>query len=162
MIVDEIVSHIAAAWIVAAIVLGIAELAIPGIFLIFLAIAAAITGLALFVLPDLPLIAQVGSFAAWSIVAVTIGRRWYRDYPLETSDPMLNDRAARIVGTIVVIAEPIIDGSGRAVLGDGTWPATGPDAAAGTHMRVIAVENGVLRVEPLGSALSEQLPGKPG
>ncbi|WP_298671356.1 NfeD family protein [uncultured Sphingomonas sp.] len=161
MIVDEIVNHLAAAWIVAAIVLGMAELAIPGVFLIFLAIAAAITGLALFVLPDLPLIAQAGSFAAWSIVAVTIGRRWYRDYPLETTDPMLNDRAARIIGTIVIIAEPIIDGSGRAILGDGTWPASGPDTAAGTHMRVIAVENGVLRVEPLGSALSEQLARKP-
>lgn len=162
MILDEILRHLAATWIAAAILLGIAELAIPGIFLIFLAIAAAITGLALFALPDLPLIAQASSFAAWSVVSVMIGRRWYRDYPLETSDPMLNDRAARIIGAIVVIAEPIVDGSGRAILGDGTWPATGPDAAAGAHMRIIAVENGVLRVEPLGSALAEQLPGKPG
>ncbi|MBS0282863.1 MAG: NfeD family protein, partial [Proteobacteria bacterium] len=98
MIFEEIVQHLSAAWLAAAILLGIAELLIPGIFLIFLAVAAAITGLALFALPELPLIAQVGSFAAWSIVSVTIGRRWYRDYPLETSDPMLNDRAARVIG----------------------------------------------------------------
>lgn len=162
MILDEIVRHVAAAWIAVAILLGIAELAIPGIFLIFLAIAAAITGLALFALPDLPLIAQLGSFAAWSVVSVMIGRRWYRDYPLETSDPMLNNRSARVIGATVVIAEPLVGGSGRAVLGDGTWPATGPDAAAGTHMRIIAVENGVLRLEPLDSALAEQLPGETG
>lgn len=162
MIFEEIVQHLSAAWLAAAILLSIAELLIPGIFLIFLAVAAAITGLALFALPELPLIAQVGSFAAWSIVSVTIGRRWYRDYPLETSDPMLNDRAARVIGATVVVAEPIVDGAGRAVLGDGTWPATGPDAAAGTRMRIVAVENGVLRLEPIGSAPAEQLPGQPG
>ncbi|MFT3978021.1 MAG: NfeD family protein [Sphingomonas bacterium] len=149
MILDEITHHMAAAWIAAAMLLGIAELALPGIFLIFLAIAAAITGLALFALPDLPLVAQAASFAAWSIVAVLVGRRWYRDYPTETRDPMLNDRAARVVGAIVVVAEPISGGSGRAVLGDGTWPATGPDAPAGARMRIVAVENGVLRLEPL-------------
>lgn len=162
MIFEEIVQHLSAAWLAAAILLGIAELLIPGVFLIFLAVAAAITGLALFALPELPLIMQVGSFAAWSIVSVTIGRRWYRDYPLETSDPMLNDRAARVIGATVVMAEPIVDGAGRAVLGDGTWPATGPDAAAGTRMRIVAVENGVLRLEPIGSAPAEQLPGQPG
>ena len=145
MMIDDFAHHAAAAWVVAAVALGIAELAIPGVFLIFLAIAAAITGLATFALPDLPL----------------IGRRWYRDYPVETSDPLLNDRAARVVGATVVVAEPISDGTGRAVLGDGTWPATGPDAAAGTHMRIVAVENGVLRLEPLTSA-AEELPGKPG
>ena len=162
MILDEIVRHMAASWIAAAILLGIAELAIPGIFLIFLAIAAAITGMALFALPDLPLIAQAGSFAAWSVVSVLIGRRWYRDYPLETSDPLLNDRAARVIGSIAIVSEPIVNGAGRAVLGDGTWPASGPDAAAGTRMRVIAVENGVLRLEPLDSALAEHLPGETG
>ncbi|MBN8838994.1 MAG: NfeD family protein [Sphingomonadales bacterium] len=159
--IDDFAHHAAAAWVVAAVALGIAELAIPGVFLIFLAIAAAITGLATFALPDLPLIVQGGSFAAWSVVSVLIGRRWYRDYPVETSDPLLNDRAARVVGATVVVAEPISDGTGRAVLGDGTWPATGPDAAAGTHMRIVAVENGVLRLEPLTSA-AEELPGKPG
>ncbi|MFW2852448.1 NfeD family protein [Sphingomonas sp. TX0543] len=162
MILDDFVQHMAAAWIAAAVLLGIAELAIPGVFLVFLAIAAAITGVALFALPDLPLAAQAGSFAAWSVVSVMIGRRWYRDYPLETSDPMLNDRAARAIGATVVIAEPIVDGRGRARLGDSTWPATGPDAAAGERMRVLAVENGILRLEPLGSTLAEKLPGQPG
>ena len=75
MMIDDFAHHAAAAWVVAAVALGIAELAIPGVFLIFLAIAAAITGLATFALPDLPLIVQGGSFAAWSVVSVLIGRR---------------------------------------------------------------------------------------
>jgi membrane protein implicated in regulation of membrane protease activity len=72
----------AGAWLIAALVLGIAELAAPGIFLVFLAIAAAVTGVAVFVLPDLPVPAQLGAFAVWSAVTVLIGKRWYRDYPV--------------------------------------------------------------------------------
>ena len=137
------------AWAIAALLLATAELAVPGVFLIFLAIAAAITGAATFVLPDLPLAAQIGAFAAWSVIAVLIGRRWYTDYPVEASDRMLNDRAARIVGQTVTVEGAIEHGRGRVVLGDGTWPARGPEAAGGTMMRVIAVEDGVLVVEPV-------------
>lgn len=135
------------AWLIAAVVLGIAELAAPGIFLVFLAIAAAITGLALLVLPALPLAVQIASFAAWSAAAVAIGWRWYRDYPVDSADALLNDRAARLVGTTVVVETPIAGGVGRVRVGDGSWPARGPDAAAGDRLRVVAVEDGVVLVD---------------
>ena len=141
----------AGAWFVAALVLGIAELAVPGVFLVFLAVAAAITGAIVLVLSDAPAVAQIASFAAWSAAAVLVGRRWYRDYPIASSDAMLNDRAARILGRTVVVDQPLSDGAGRVVLGDGTWPARGPDAATGARMRVVAVESGVLVVEPISA-----------
>ncbi|WP_174285454.1 NfeD family protein [Sphingomonas bacterium] len=135
------------AWLIAAVALGVAELAAPGLFLVFLAIAAAMTGVALLALPALPVAAQLVSFAAWSGVAVLVGRRWYRDYPVESSDMLLNDRSARLVGTIVVVDTPIVDGAGRVKVGDGGWPARGPDAAAGERLRVVAVEDGVVLVD---------------
>ena len=62
-----------------------------------IAIAAAITGLAALALPiGLPL--QLLLFAALSIVAVYAGRRWYVDHPVASTDPLLNDRAARLIG----------------------------------------------------------------
>ncbi len=139
----------AVAWLIVAVLLGIAELAVPGVFLVFLAIAAAVTGIAVFALPALPLAVQLGSFAAWSVVTVLIGKRWYRDYPVEGGDPMLNDRAARMVGEIVVVETAIVDGHGRVRVGDGGWPACGADAAVGTRLRVVAVEDGALVVEPV-------------
>lgn len=139
----------ASAWLIAAIVLGIAELAAPGIFLVFLAIAAAITGLAVFAVPGLPLVAQLASFAVWSAVSVLIGRRWYRDYPVATADVLLNDRAARLIGEVVTVESAIVDGRGRVRVGDGAWPAAGPAAAFGDRMRVMSVVDGVLLVEPL-------------
>lgn len=139
----------AGAWLIAALALGTAELAAPGIFLVFLAIAAAITGAAVFALPELPAAAQLASFGVWSAVTVLIGRRWYRDYPIEGGDPLLNDRAARLVGQVVTVEIAIADGRGRVLVGDGGWPARGPDAAVGERLRVVAVEDGALTVEPL-------------
>ena len=136
------------AWLIAALVLGIAELAIPGVFLVFLAIAAAITGAATLVLPDLPVAGQIASFAVWSVVAVMIGKRWYADYPLATSDALLNNRAARMIGQVVTVETAIVDGAGRVRVGDGSWPAHGPDAVAGSPVRIVAIDGGVARVEP--------------
>ena len=136
-------------WLIAALVLGIAEIAIPGVFLIFLAIAAAITGAATLVLADLPVAGQIASFAIWSAVAVLIGKRWYSDYPLATSDALLNNRGARLIGQVVTVEVAIVQGAGRVRIGDGSWPARGPDAPAGTQLQVHAVENGVVVVEPV-------------
>lgn len=134
-------------WLIAALLLGIAELAVPGVFLVFLALAAAITGAALLAL-DLPIAAQLASFGMWSVVAVLIGRRWYTDYPV-ASDAHLNDRTARMVGEVVEVETALVDGRGRVRVGDGAWPASGPDAPAGTRVRIVAVEGGVVVVEAL-------------
>ena len=139
----------AGAWLIAALVLGIAELAAPGIFLVFLALAAGMTGIALLALPELPIAVQLASFAVWSTVTVLIGRRCYRDYPVAGADPMLNDRSARMVGQIVIVETAIVDGRGRVLVGDGSWPARGDDAAAGTHVRITRVADGVADVTPV-------------
>ena len=139
----------AGAWLIAALVLGIAELVAPGIFFVFLAIAAAVTGIALLALPELPIAVQLASFAVWSTVTVLIGRRWYRDYPVAGADPMLNDRSARMVGQIVIVETAIVEGRGRVLVGDGSWPARGDDAAAGTRVRITRVADGVADVTPV-------------
>lgn len=136
-------------WLLAAAVLAGAELAVPGVFLIFLAIAAAITGVAVLALPDLSLLAELASFAVWSAVAVAIGRRWYVDYPVATADPHLNDRRARLIGQVVTVEQAIVAGEGRVRIGDGAWPARGPDLSAGTEARIVSIDNGVVMVEPL-------------
>lgn len=137
-----------AAWLGLAVALGLAELVVPGVFLVFLAIAAAVTGAALFALPELPLAAQLGAFAVWSAVTVAIGRCWYRDYPVETSDPLLNDRGARLVGAVVTVEEAIVAGRGRVRVGDATWLASGPDCAAGVAVTIVGFDRSVLLVEP--------------
>ena len=140
-----------ALWLIAALALGVAELLLPGVFLVFLAIAAAITGVATLALPDLPWQAQLASFALWSLVTVLVGRRWYRDYPVPTADPLLNDRGARMIGEIVTVEQRIETGLGRVKVGDSVWPARGPDAPVGTRMRIVEIDSGILVVEPVAT-----------
>ncbi|WP_375403961.1 NfeD family protein [uncultured Sphingomonas sp.] len=140
----------AGAWLIAALAFALAELAAPGVFLVFVAVAAAITGVMLLALPDLPVIGQLAAFAAWSGVAVTVGRRWYHDNPVATDDALLNDRAARLIGEVVTVTAAIDNGRGRVRVGDGAWPARGPDAPVGARVRVVAVDGATLVVEKAG------------
>jgi inner membrane protein len=142
----------ALAWLLAALLLGGAELLVPGVFLVFLAIGAAVTAAIATAVPDVPLVAQIASFGIWSAVAVAIGRRWYRDYLPDTDDALLNDRAARLIGEVVVVEVAIEHGRGRVRIGDGAWVATGADLPVGARARVVGVEGGVVVVEPLAPA----------
>lgn len=140
-------------WLALAAVLAIAELMLPGVFLIFVAIGAGITGAIALLFPDLPLAGQLVSVALWSSLAVLIGKRWYFDHPVESSDPQLNDRVARLLGETVVVTRAIEGGSGRVRVGDGEWTAYGDDAPVGTRVRVTGGDRGALKVAPLETLL---------
>ncbi|MEJ7933189.1 NfeD family protein [Sphingobium sp. AN558] len=135
-------------WLVFAALLGIGEVLLPGVFLIWIAIAAAVTGLAAMVLP-IGVALQFLLFAALCIAAVWGGRRWYRDNPVASEDPLLNDRTARLIGQIVIVTDPITAGKGRVKVGDSVWTARGDEAPAGEKMRVVGAEGTILRVERL-------------
>jgi membrane protein implicated in regulation of membrane protease activity len=139
-------------WLIVAALLASAEIIAPGIFLIFLAAAAALTGVA--ALLGIPFAFQLGLFPLLALGSVHLGRRWYADRPIKSSDPLLNDRAARLIGETVLVLTAIEHGSGRVKVGDSVWAAKGEDAAAGSRVRVTAVEGTCLRVEPVTRQIS--------
>ena len=145
--IPEFLQNHATGWLSIGVVLCIAELLVPGVFLMWLGIAALLTGLAVFILP-IPLAAQLLLFALLSVATVYAGRRWSSSDDIPSDDPMLNDRLARLVGEPVVVEEAIIGGRGRVRVGDGVWPASGADAAAGTRLTVTGAANGTLIVAP--------------
>jgi membrane protein implicated in regulation of membrane protease activity len=135
-------------WLIGGIVLLIAELIAPGFFLIFIGGAAVATGLASLLLPlSLPL--QLAIFAVLAFLAVRIGgRRAYSMRYEHSSDPLLNDRAKRLLGKVVVATQPIDSHSGRVRVGDSEWSARGGPAEPGERVRIVDVEGNCLRVEP--------------
>lgn len=136
------------AWLALGLVLAAAEMAIPGLFLIWLAGAALITGLLVWVVPiGVPL--QVVIFAVLAIVGVFSGKRYLSGNPIVGADPLMNDRGARLVGEVVVVTYAIDNGNGRVKQGDSEWLARGPDAEPGTRMRVSGHDGVVLIVEHL-------------
>ena len=135
-------------WLGLGLLLAIGEMTIPGVFLIWMAAAALVTGAVSWIVPiGMPW--QVLLFAALSMIFVFSGRRWLRQHPVEAADPKMNDRGARAVGEVVVVSQVIEAGSGRVRLGDSEWLAKGPDAEPGTRMKVSGADGAVLLVEHL-------------
>lgn len=137
-------------WLIAAAVLGIAEMIVPGVFLIWLAAAAALTGVVA-LLFDMPAAFQFALFGLLSLASVYFGRRWYAANPVESSDPLLNDRVSRMIGEIVVVVVAIENGRGQVSVGDTVWPARGAEAPAGTRVKIVGVEGTTLKVELVGT-----------
>jgi inner membrane protein len=134
-------------WFAAAAVLAIMEIIAPGIFMIWLAMAAAVTGVVTLAL-GFGWELQLAVFAILSVVAVFLGRNFLKRNPVETSDTGLNRRGERLVGPRVKVVESITDGRGRVQVGDSPWLATGPDAPTGSMVRIVGVDGATLKVEP--------------
>ena len=137
-----------ALWLAGSLMLAIAELIAPGFFLIFVAAGAAVTGLVVLAAPGLHAISQVVLFAVFSAVTVALGRGWYQRLRQVATDHGLNDRTGKLVGKTVEVCDAIVAGEGRVRVGDGAWTAKGPDAPAGTFVRITGATGSVLLVEP--------------
>jgi membrane protein implicated in regulation of membrane protease activity len=135
-------------WMALGVALAIAEIVAPGYFLIWLAAAALLTGLVAATVP-VGLEAEIMLFVVLCGLALAAGRRWVLRHPVQSADPMLNDRGGQIVGQSVVVTHVIEGGSGRVRHGDTEWLARGPDAQPGTRMRVTGADGTVLLVEHL-------------
>ena len=133
-------------WWIAAALLGIVEAMVPGAVAIWFAAAAAVVGALLLAIP-LAWQLQLVLFGALSIGALAFWRYRKRTHPETSELPRLNQRAAQYIGEVCVLSEPIVQGSGKARVGDGFWKVRGPDLPAGTPVRVKAAEGTVLIVE---------------
>jgi hypothetical protein len=135
-------------WLIGGVVLLIAELIAPGFFLVFIGAAAIVTGFVALVLP-IGLALQLALFAALAFVAARYGGR--RAYSMRydySSDPLLNDRAKRLLGRVVIATQPIDSHSGRVRVGDSEWSARGGPAVVGDRVRIVDIEGNCLKVEP--------------
>ena len=135
-------------WLALGLLLAAAEIVVPGFFLIWLAGAALATSLVAFLMPGaVPL--QVVVFAVLSIVAVMIGRNYFRSHPIEEVDPKMNRRGMRLAGEIATVVLPLDGGVGRVKHGDSEWLAKGCDADVGERVRISGSDGAVLIVEKL-------------
>jgi inner membrane protein len=132
-------------WIVAGALL-LLELMTPGVFAMWLALAAASVGITDYFV-DLSWQLELLAFAGFSLVYVYLARPWYSKGTLQNSDqPNLNQRIYAFVGKSFVLAEPIVNGQGKLDIEGTRWDVLGPNLAKGATVRVIAVEGMKLRV----------------
>lgn len=153
MLIDMVADLGAWSWLVLGVALLALEIAAPGAFFLWFGIAAIIVG-GLALLFDVPWQAQFILFGILAIAIVIVGRRYFSRGGRGTSTVSygLNERARRLVGTIVVITEPVVGGRGRIRVDDTTWRVVGPDMPSGTRVRIVSADGALLTVKPSDEA----------
>ncbi|HEY0179911.1 MAG TPA: NfeD family protein, partial [Dokdonella sp.] len=97
-------------------------------------------------------IAQAALFGVLALAACLAYWKFLRPFAERRDDePLLNRRAAQLVGQRFVLSQAIVNGRGRVKVGDGEWPAEGPDLPVGCEVEVVAVDGTVLRVARTGA-----------
>jgi membrane protein implicated in regulation of membrane protease activity len=144
-------------WLTLGLLLAALEMLVPGVYLIWLAAAALITGVLTFAF-DLSLPLQVIDFVFLSLIAAFSAKRFLGEKPIESSDPLMNRRGARMIGETALVTAAIEHGSGRVKVGDSEWIARGAETAAGERVRIIGTDGSTLLVEPLAVADQGALP----
>jgi inner membrane protein len=125
------------------------ELFAPGVFLFWLGLAALLVGLVSFALHP-AWQTQLLMFAVFALTAVPIWRRLLRGQRAASdSNPFLNRRAAALVGRVFTLEKPIVDGFGTVRIDDTIWRVAGPDAPAGSRVRVVRADGANLTVAAL-------------
>ncbi|WP_291428074.1 NfeD family protein [Deinococcus sp.] len=138
-------------WVLGALLL-ILEIAAPGVFFVWLALAAFALGLIVFVLP-VPVAVQLLLFAALSVASVLLGRRYLgRLLPSSPESAGLNLGSGRLVGQTVTVTQAIENGVGRVRVADGEWRATGPDLPAGSRVLIVEADGATLHVREVGGS----------
>lgn len=136
-------------WLLALVLIG-AELLAPGFFLLWIGLAAAAMGLVLIVLPPLSFLTEAVLFVALSLISCFVYWKFVRNVLNEPSTaPLLNRRAEQHIGRRYVLETAIVNGQGKARVGDSMWLVEGPELPVGTTIEVVGVEGATLRVKPV-------------
>lgn len=136
-------------WVLGLALLG-AELLVPGVFLVWVGLAAIIVGAVSLALWEEVIWSwqlQLLLFAVLAVVAALLGRRYVYHNRHASDEPFLNQRSAGLVGRTTVLNEPIVEGRGRVRLDDTYWSVMGPDLPAGSRVKVIASDGRQLTIE---------------
>ncbi len=126
--------------------LGI-ELLVPGAFFLWVGLAALIVaGISAIQLYAWAI--QLILFGVTSVVIIWLVRPFYEKLSQKHRSG-LNQRAHRLIGTILILDHPIVNGHSRITIGDSTWGVIGPDSEIGVKVKVISIDGNSLVVEVL-------------
>ncbi|GAC1343148.1 MAG: NfeD family protein [Acetobacteraceae bacterium] len=131
-------------WLVVGLALGAAEMVAPGIYLLWIGLAAIGTGLAEAAF-GLDWHGQLGIFVVLTVILVGLAAWRLQRRP---QADVVNNPTAGLIG-VTCHALAFAAGEGRVSLRDGTWPARVADAstpAAGDVLRVVGLDGTTLLV----------------
>ena len=138
------------AWMILAGGLGLAEMFVPGAYLAWIALGAAVTGAADAAF-GLSLEAQLAVFAAATALSCAAGYFVYRELARrqQRHEEPLNERHRTMLGERGTVCEAFVNGRGKVRLGDSVWLAAGPELGEGATVVVSGFRGTRLVVEEM-------------
>lgn len=137
-------------WWILAFLLIAGEVLLPGYFMLWIGLGAAAMGAILWVMPEMGWLWQAISFGVLAFGFCAAYARWIKPR-LEhrtPGDERLNRRGEQMIGKRYELIEPIVNGRGKARVGDGQWLVNGPDLPLGSTVEVTGVDGASLQVRP--------------
>jgi membrane protein implicated in regulation of membrane protease activity len=125
----------------------IVEILVPGTFFLWIGIAALCVGLVVFLFPALIWQLQWLLFALLSVGSLALWWLYLQRHPSHTDDPLLNRRGHQYVGRVFTLDAPIVNGLGKIRVDDSIWKVEAEDCPAGTRVRVVGINNVVLKAK---------------
>ena len=133
-------------WFVVAAVFLLLELLAPGVFMLWLGLAAILVGI-ISLVTVLSWQTQLIVFAVLSIACIPAYRYFARKVEKPVDRPFLNRRAEGYVGRVFTLEKPIVDGVGTIRIEDTVWRVNGPSLPAGSRVKIARADGGDLEVE---------------
>lgn len=135
-------------WFVLSALLFILEVTATTGFFIGIAGSALILFLVMLVSPDLGWEWQLALFGVLSVVLTIAYKKYFKRFNEETDSPLLNDRAAQMVGGSLVLDEDI-NGRGAVMIHDTRWQVECEGTlAAGSRVKIAGSRGMTLVLKP--------------
>ncbi len=145
-------------WISVGLLLLSAEALGAAGFLLGAALSGLVVGIVVLLFPKLHWHLQFMLFGANTLILSVVYWKYFRRFNEQTDRPLLNNRAAQMIGRRFNLSEAVSNGFGRVQVGDTLWKVTcDQDLEAGTTVEVTGVDGTTLvirAVDPDGSAAS--------
>ena len=137
-------------WLSIGVLLMIAELFIPGTFVMWFGLGAVLTGLIVGVFGGLSITMQLFIFVVMSLISLALGVFVYGKVfgPNKEKGNDTRTGAQRLIGKSFIVSETIQNGQGKILVGDTVWLARSKKKIAkGTEVVVVGTDGTQLLVE---------------
>lgn len=137
-------------WLILGVIFLAIEVFAPTTLFLWFGVSALITGLVAWLIPGLPIGAEILIFAVSALVSIAAFRVLIKHAPVpESPDPELNNRLSSFIGREYKLTQPIESGRGRLKLGDSMWGILGDDLPTGSKIRITGVKGIQFLVEAI-------------
>lgn len=135
-------------WFIAAVILITLEMVVlPAVYFLWMGISAGLVGLLMMLVPQLPFMWQIIIFTVVAVAALVVHKRYLKNNPPSTDEPMLNRRGEQYLNRTFTLEEPIVNGTGKVKVDDSIWKVSGEDMDAGSKIKVTGIDGTVFKVE---------------